>query len=77
MDDRGYKEESFVFFVIMKCFNCNFDFFEFEVVKFEDSGIEVFYSFVCLEFFCNDCVRNYERLFFIDLLIVGYDNKEN
>ncbi|EDL03567.1 F-box only protein 5 [Mus musculus] len=73
----GCKEESPVLSVTMKCFNCNPDLSELEVVKPEDSGIEASYSPVCLEPSCNDCVRNHERLSFIDSPIVGHDNKEN
>lgn len=60
----------------MKCFNCNPDLSELEV-KSEDSGREGSYSPVCLDPSCKDCVRNHERLSFIESPIVGHDNKEN
>ncbi|XP_021019629.1 F-box only protein 5 [Mus caroli] len=71
------EEESPVLSVTMKCFNCNPELSELEVVKPEDSGIEGSYSPVCLEPSCKDCVRNHERLSFIKSPIVGHDNKEN
>lgn len=46
-------------------------------MKPEDSGREGSYSPVCLKPSCKDCVRNHERLSFIDSPIVGHDNKEN
>lgn len=62
----------------MKCFNCNPDLSELEVVKPEESGRQVSYNPVCLEPSCKDCFRNQERLSFIESPIVGPDNnKEN
>lgn len=61
----------------MKCFNCNPDLLELEVVKTEDSGREGSYSPVCLEPSCDNCVGNHERLSFVESPIVGHDNKEN
>lgn len=46
-------------------------------LKPEDSGREGSYSPVCLEPSCKDCVRNHERLSFIESPIVGHDSKEN
>ncbi|XP_031209491.1 F-box only protein 5 isoform X2 [Mastomys coucha] len=60
----------------MKCFNCNPDLSELEVVKPEDSR-RGSYSPVCLEPSCKDCVRNQERLSFAESPIMGHDNKEN
>lgn len=73
----GCKEESPVLSVTMKCFNCNPDLLELEVVKTEDSGREGSYSPVCLEPSCDNCVGNHERLSFVESPIVGHDNKEN
>ncbi|XP_006978143.1 F-box only protein 5 [Peromyscus maniculatus bairdii] len=74
----GCKEESPVLSVKMKCFNCNPDLSELEVVKPEESGRQVSYNPVCLEPSCKDCFRNQERLSFIESPIVGPDNnKEN
>ncbi|XP_028620196.1 F-box only protein 5 isoform X1 [Grammomys surdaster] len=61
----------------MKCFNCKPDLSELKVMKSEDSGEEGSYSSVCLEPSYEDCVRNHERLSFVESPIVGHDNKEN
>lgn len=73
----GCKEESPVLSIKMKCFNCDPDLSELEVVKAEDSGRQGSYNPVCLEPSCKDCFRNQGRLSFIESPIVGHDNKEN
>ncbi|CAH7312065.1 F-box only protein 5 [Phodopus roborovskii] len=71
------KEESPILSFKMKCFNCDPDLSELEVVKPEDSGRQGSFDSVCLEPSCKDCFRNQERLSFIESPIVGHDNKEN
>ncbi|KAL1770166.1 F-box only protein 5 [Sigmodon hispidus] len=73
----GCKEESPIHSVKMKCFNCNPDLSELEVVRPEDSERQGSYSPECLEPSCKDCFRNHEGFSFIDSPIVGHDNKEN
>ncbi|XP_051020429.1 F-box only protein 5 [Acomys russatus] len=73
----GCKEESPVLSDKMKCFHCNPDLSDLEVVKSEDSGRQGSYSPVCLEPSCKDCLRNNERLSYTESPIVGHDNKEN
>ncbi|XP_076782858.1 F-box only protein 5 isoform X2 [Arvicanthis niloticus] len=46
-------------------------------MKPEDTGGDGFYSPVCLEPSCEDCVRNHERLSSVESPVVGHDNKEN
>ncbi|XP_057618564.1 F-box only protein 5 [Chionomys nivalis] len=73
----GRKEESPALCVKMKCFNCDPDLSELEVVK-PDSERQGSYSPVCVEPSCKDCFRNQERVSFIESPIVGHDNnKEN
>ncbi|KAK7809383.1 hypothetical protein U0070_014979 [Myodes glareolus] len=72
----GRKEESPVVCVKMKCFNCDPDLSELEVVK-PDSERQGSYSPVCVEPSCKDCLRNQERVSFIESPVVGHDNKEN
>ncbi|CAO2628597.1 F-box only protein 5 [Lemmus lemmus] len=75
----GRKEASPVLCVKMKCFNCDPDLSELEVVKPELSERQGPYSPVCAEPSCKDCFRNQERVAFIDSPILGHDdnNKEN
>ncbi|XP_041536177.1 F-box only protein 5 [Microtus oregoni] len=73
----GRKEESPALCVKMKCFNCDPDLSELEVVK-PDSERQGSYSPVCVEPSCKDCFRNQERVSFIESPVVGHDNnKEN
>ncbi|XP_038196007.1 F-box only protein 5 [Arvicola amphibius] len=73
----GRKEESPALCVKMKCFNCDPDLSDPEVVKPGHSVRPGSYSPVCVEPSCKDCFRNQERVSFIESPIVGHDNKEN